>query len=305
MIVAYAFIGRLPSYSIDTVHQTRLFFDGPIYFIVSDIQSEYVDSLKNKYNVTIIDYSDVIDDTFIELVCTSVLRTAQVPRLGDRSGLFIHSFERFYVLYNLMVKNNLENVFFMELDNVIYDDPRKWLASFSRNEICYMYDNDERCSSGICFIKSALPLKKLNDFFTKHIKEFVIGGYAQINEMTALALFFQENRDLIQILPTHWSSEVLPKEYVKSFPLYDSVFDAAAVGIYLFGLDTYHTGGKLVKYQKWEHSKMDCRNNTYQWTKDEKGRMIPYIFNGITWIRVNNLHIHSKDVTSSLSVPID
>ena len=115
MIVAYAFIGRLPSYSIDTVHQTRLFFDGPIYFIVSDMQSEYVDTLKNKYNVTIINYSDVIDNTFIELVCTSVLRTAQVPRLGDRSGLFIHSFERFYVLHNLMVKNNLENIFFILL----------------------------------------------------------------------------------------------------------------------------------------------------------------------------------------------
>jgi len=304
MIVAYAFIGKLPSYSIDTVHQTRLFFDGPIYFIVSDLNSEYVPILKNKYNVTIINYNDVIDNTFIELVCTSVLRTAEVPALGDRSGLFIRSFERFYVLYNLMINNNLENVFFMELDNLIYDDPTKWLTSFCQKEICYMYDNNQRCSSGISFIKSANSLKNLTDFFTKHIKNFVVERDGQINEMTALSLFYENNKEIVQILPIHWSSTEYPVEYSESFRLYDSIFDSAALGIYFFGLDPYHTEGKIVKYKKWWGSLIDYTVYKYEWKIDNKGRNIPYILNGTTWLRINNLHIHSKFLTPALSISL-
>jgi hypothetical protein len=304
MIVAYAFIGKLPSYSIETVHQTRLFFDGPIYFIVSDMQSEYVDTLQNKYNVTIINYSDVIDNTFIELVCTSVLRTADVPNLGDRSALFIRSFERFYVLHNLMIKNNLENVFFMELDNLIYDDPTKWLTSFCQKDICYMYDNNQRCSSGISFIKSAKSLKILIDFFTKHIKNFVVERDGQINEMTALALFHETNKEIVQILPIHWSPTEYPVEYSESFGLYNSIFDSAALGIYFFGIDTYHTEGKIVKYKKWWGSLIDYTIYNYQWKFDDNGRNIPYIWNGTIWIRINNLHIHSKLLTPALSITL-
>jgi hypothetical protein len=35
MIIAYCFIGKLPEYAVDTVHQARLFYYGPIYFIIS------------------------------------------------------------------------------------------------------------------------------------------------------------------------------------------------------------------------------------------------------------------------------
>jgi hypothetical protein len=59
MNIVYAFIGPLPSYSIDTVNQTRLFFDGPLYFIVSDLSSAYVPVLQDRYNVTIVPYESV------------------------------------------------------------------------------------------------------------------------------------------------------------------------------------------------------------------------------------------------------
>jgi len=286
MIVAYAFIGKLPSYSIDTVYQTRLFFDGPIYFIVSDMESEYLPALQNKYNVKIINYTDVIDNEFIELACTSVLRTAEVPRLGDRSGLFIRSFERFYVLHKLMIKENIENVFFMELDNLIYDDPRNWYTAFSRKNLCYMYDHKQRCSSGICFIKTHITLNKMLTFFSKHIRDFVSERDGQINEMTALALFYEDNKELIQILPTHWSPREYPVEYSESFELYNSIFDSAALGIYFFGLDPYHTEGKIVKYKRWWGSLIDYTVYRYEWKIDDKGRNIPFIFIENTLIRI-------------------
>jgi DNA topoisomerase IB len=39
---------------------------------------------------------------------------------------------------------------------------------------------------------------------------------------------------------------------------------------------------------------------------DDKGRNIPYIFNNIDkkWLRINNLHIHSKQLSDCFSKPI-
>ena len=37
MIIVYSFIGKLPKYIVDTVYQSRLFFDGDIYLILDDL----------------------------------------------------------------------------------------------------------------------------------------------------------------------------------------------------------------------------------------------------------------------------
>lgn len=164
MIVAYAFIGPLPSYSIDTIHQMRLFYDDEIYFIISDLNSPHLETLKNKYDVKVINYNELIHDEFNKIVNSNYKKFCIVNRLKGREKLFIYSFERFFILYNLMKSYNLENVFFLELDNLIYDDPRTWEKSFQLKEIAYMYDNHNKCSSGICYIKNCdILLKFLNN----------------------------------------------------------------------------------------------------------------------------------------------
>ena len=68
MIVVYCFIGSLPNYAIDTVHQTRLFFKGDIYFIVSDLTSPIIDILQHTYQVTIIPHASLIDREFNQCI---------------------------------------------------------------------------------------------------------------------------------------------------------------------------------------------------------------------------------------------
>jgi hypothetical protein len=67
MNIVYAFIGPLPLYSLDTVFQTRLFFDGPIYFIVSDYHSPLIKKLED-YNVTIVRYDTLTHKMFNYLI---------------------------------------------------------------------------------------------------------------------------------------------------------------------------------------------------------------------------------------------
>ena len=47
-------------------------------------------------------------------------------------------------------------------------------------------------------------------------------------------------------------------------------------------------------------------NDKFKWEKDDRERKIPYIQNTITneWTRINNLHVHSKDLKSCLSIPL-
>ena len=110
MILVYCFIGTLPNYAVDTIHQARLFYDGIIYFIISDCNSQYIPVLQ-KYNVIIVPYEDVISTEFNETINTCYNKFEIVHNLHGREKLFVYSFERFFSLHKLMDKYNVSNVF--------------------------------------------------------------------------------------------------------------------------------------------------------------------------------------------------
>jgi hypothetical protein len=301
MNIVYAFIGTLPSYSIDTVYQTRLFYDGPIYFIVSDYESPLVETLKTKYNVHIIRYDTVIDSEFRALVDRTYSKFPISLGLKGREHLFIYSFERFFVLNQLMKQQALTNVLFMELDNLIYDDPHKWLKGFLTHDMSYMFDNVNRGASGIAFLRSTTLLAE----FLKGCSEFIETTTELLTEMIFLYKFWTTHQTSVQLLPIYWTDPSHPPQANATFPIFNSVFDAASMGICLGGMDPYHTKGIIVKGLAGKWSYHDFSKYTYEWKKDEKDRLIPYIVRPTdnTRIRINNLHIHSKDLIPCLSIP--
>jgi len=300
MIITYCYIGLLPQYAIDTVHQTRLFYNGDIYFIVSDLHSPVIDILREKYNVIIIDYNTVYSTEFNMKFEEYRQKFYIVPELKERDKLFVYAFERFFSLYHLMDQRNLDNVFFLELDNLIYDDPRNWETLFNKKDIAYMFDNYERFASGIFYVKNKIALKKLNDSFLHYISTLSTDC---IVEMGGLFDFYEHNKNDIQILPTLWKIPSVPKIIYENFDDYNSIFDAAALGIYLGGIDPIHNKGIIKKGLKWWGSLLDYTIYEYDWKLDESGRKIPYILHPDTneWIRINNLHIHSKKLDDCLS----
>lgn len=301
MIIAYCYIGKLPEYAIDTVYQTRLFYNGPIYFIINDYESPFLDTLK-QYNVHFVKYDDVQHTDFNKCIEQYRQKFVYLEGLKGRENLFIHSFERFFVLYNLMIQQSLSNVFFLELDNLIYDDPLKWEAQFKEREMCYMFDNYDRCASGICFIKTQTVLLK----FTEHCIKYITDTDHTNNfmtEMQALDTFWIQNPGRIQILPTHWPADNIPQYTFGNYHRYqNTIFDAAAIGIYLAGFDPFHTNGTIITGLKSNWSAIDYTSYTFEWKLDNNGRNIPYIICGNTYIRINNLHIHSKHLLPCLSI---
>jgi hypothetical protein len=298
--IAYCFIGPLPHYSVDTVYQTRLFYDGPIYFILSDYESPYIQKLL-EYKVSIVRYDDVRHARFEECIKENYDKFTILPDLKGREKLFIYSFERFFVLYKMMEGYNVSNVLFLELDNLIYDDPRKWLPVLAQNEIAYMYDNEFRGASGICFIQQKDILRHFMSYCRCYI-ETIDHNKSFMTEMQALFGFFKECPALVQLLPIHWPCDSVPMETCANYEKYDSIFDAAAMGVYLGGVDPFHTDGVVITGCKWSASIIDYTNYTFEWKEDDQGRLTPYVLcAGTKWIKINNLHVHSKQLKALLS----
>jgi hypothetical protein len=307
MNVCYSFIGPLPSYSIEQAHQLRLFYDGPAYFILNDYSNPIIKILQDTYKIHIIRYDDVVHNSFLQLIERTQNKFHIIHGLKGREKLFIYSFERFYVLYNLMIKYSLTNVLFLELDNLIYDDPRSWLNALTDIDIAYLFDNYDRASAGLSYFKSPETLSQLLTYFNIYIQ--TDSGF--INEMSALYRFYQfmekkkEKTLHMSFLPTHWNDPTKPQQsYAMSDIFKNSIFDALSMGIYLAGIDTYHSKGKIETKTKNPWGLIDYTSYTYEYIYDEKGRKIPYILNGDTRIRINNLHIHSKDLINHLSNPL-
>ena len=67
MIVCLTFIGKLPNYIVESIHQIRCYYNDEIYLIINDFNSKYLEYINN-YNVTLINYNDVICNNFLETV---------------------------------------------------------------------------------------------------------------------------------------------------------------------------------------------------------------------------------------------
>lgn len=302
MNVVYAFIGSLPAYCIDTVKQTRLFYDGPLYFIISDSTSPFRRILETLYGVTIIQYDTVKDTTFNDLVQKTYKKFHIVHGLKGREKLFIYSFERFFTLLALMKQRSLTNVFFMELDNLIYADPRLWLDGFKDYQMSYMFDNVGRCSSGIAYIRDQPILEE----FCKSCLACIETSTKFLSEMGCLYDFWKTHESSVQLLPVHWPAPEQPPHAIGQFDRFKSLFDPQGVGICLCGIDPFHSGGKLVKGLKNPWGYHDFSKYKYEWKEDSQKRKIPYVWNDLTgqWIQINNLHVHSKDLAPYVSLNI-
>jgi hypothetical protein len=296
MNVVYSFIGKLPDYTYHSIKQLRNFYDGDVYLILDDLNSEIIESI-NQFNIKLISY-DLVKSVKFDIINSKCGdKFAICNWVKDRELLFMRSFERFYILEELMKKYSLKDVLFLEIDNTIYFDPMEYIIQFKQKGLSYMFDNIRHCSSGISYIRDVDSLTDLTSFFSYWIPN---SNYF-VSEMGALYDYFINNKSKVQLLPVLWNDIKYPEIAHSNYNKFSTIFDAFAIGVYMFGLDSCHTNGKIITGQKSKFSMIDYTPYTYKWEKDEKNRNIPYILSPSGYVRVNNLHIHSKDLKSAMS----
>lgn len=312
--VAYSFIGQIPSYIIDSIHQCRLFHKNEIYLITNDYNSPYLEELVNKYKVIIINYDLLIkDNEYIKKLEPNFNKFVEVDKLNNRRLLFYRSFERIFLIHLLMNQLNLSDILFMEIDNTIYNNPDRWLNSFRKKSIACMNCSNGYCSFGIMYIKDKSSLCNFLDYMLYYINNNIDTFNC---EMRCLFKFIYDNNlnqpSNYQLLPITFdttlslfnNSEIIKNCY-KNCDDYDGIFDPATYGQYLTGKDLLHTNGELVLYEDTNEHFIKCSNYVYKWD-DEDGLKKPFIYNKQKdkWVLINNLHVHSKHLHLVLSKPL-
>jgi hypothetical protein len=204
---------------------------------------------------------------------------------------------RLFYIANFLDKEGWINVYHFENDVLIYTDLSKHESTFKHlyKDLAITVGGPDKCMTGFMFIKSSEALKHMIEFFMNLLKTSRVQdirkqyGMDMVNEMTLIRAYSKDNPDKIKFLP------ILPfGEFSQDYDKFNSIFDPASWGQYVGGtldgvpgaMPDDHYIGLLLR----EHPEYDVI-----W-KDEENGKVPYFKFDKQEVKINNLHIHSKNL---------
>ena len=295
--IVFVHIGKeLPDYAKIAYRQAKYFNPNtPVIFLINQ------------------EAIDLLDQDEFECVSCESLKLSDEHRKFNkksslnkvwRKGFWRYTSERFLYLAEYIEQYDLKNVFHMEYDNLLYMNLNELLPVFKEKYtgIAATFDNDQRCVPGFIYISNAEVIKKLAHCFAHHAKK-------GLDDMKILNKFRSENqRKNIEFLP------IIHKGYIESnsmispmghrvkdkslfcnnIELFDAIFDAAAMGQYLGGIDPQNGVSRPGFIN--ESCIFNPDSLKYQWEKDAHDRLVLFTVYNNEKRRVVNLHIHSKNL---------
>lgn len=190
---------------------------------------------------------------------------------------------RFFILNKYVNTNNVENFFHIENDVLIFSDlisENETLKKMDHN-MHIVIDSDTRSIPSIIWFRNKEILNSLSTFIYSNNSN---------NDMRNIFLFYLNNKDKVSnfpILPTNLNLRYQSNlNYSNNYDKFNSIFDGAAIGQYLGGID--NTDDNTIGYIS-PDCIFDVSNFQYEWYGN-----IPYMVFDNKKIKINNLHIHSK-----------
>ena len=203
-----------------------------------------------------------------------------------RGGFWNNCSKRLFLLYEYMKKYNRCHVIHLENDVLLYTMKTKFLAfNLDLNKMYVTIDAKNRCIPGIVYIPNHIVLQKLIDnyIFDK-------------DDMHNMYIFYEQNQNICNTFPiidTSFDEGIYNKNY-KDFM---SIFDAAAMGQYLGGIDPRNSDVADTKGFVNETCVVKYNNYEFIWKDHDSLYRLPYLVgHNNAHIPINNLHIHSKKI---------
>jgi len=195
-----------------------------------------------------------------------------------RNGFWNNASKRLFLLYEYMKINELKNVIHLENDVLLYSN-----MNYNFDEKIYItMDSKNRCIPGIIYIPKY-------ELFTNLIENY---DYTK-NDMINLANFYTRKKGIVKTFPI--IDDSLDKcIYNENFQEFNSIFDGAAIGQYLGGVDPRNIAGDSTGFVN-ETCEIKYDKYRFKWIK--KGKYsFPHIEINSKLIPINNLHIHCKQL---------
>lgn len=265
-------VGVFQEYIIDNINQLLLLGHN-IHVITNKSFFKKLEDFKNKIII--------VDADLLKI--NEYFDNNSKHNYNFRNGFWKNTSKRLFLIYEYMKLCELKNVFHIENDVLLYSS----LDFQMSNNVYLTMDANNRCIPGIIYIPDSTLIEPLI-----HNYNF------RLNDMSNMALFYKNNKNTVKLFPIIDNISYDKTMYNENFQEFNSIFDAAAIGQYLGGVDPRNSPGDtrgfvnetcVVKYDKYE----------FTWIKKEN-LYYPYMKVGDTHIKINNLHIHSKNLKQFL-----
>lgn len=303
--IAFVHLGnKIPDFVSDNLLQTRIFNKNcPIYLLANQqALNNYVE--KQNLNITFIP----VETLEMSPTHKQFQQKSTLDKIGG-DGFWFFTSERFLFLDDFMQQYNVTDLFHLENDVMLYRDLNDLLPIFKEHykHIAATFDNDTRCIPGFLYIATPSDMHALAE-------EFLATAHQGKNDMQVLcSLRNKYGTDRIDTLPIimpeykeHYplknqlcETTTNPEHFSHLFEVFDSIFDAAAIGQYLGGVSPMHQNSKPGFVN--ERALFDVSRMTYEMREDEEGRKFPVMIFKNKDYRINNLHIHCKNLKPFLS----
>jgi hypothetical protein len=295
----------IPAYLPIALEQSRLF--NPEAEIVLIANTDALATIKYDFNTFAI----------TTITCESLPTTSEHRYFSThtqlnktfREGFWQYASERFYYLHEFIKHHKKNNVFHLEYDNMLYVDLALLLNFFRseyQNVMGVVFDNDVRGIASFMYIPNEHVINRFVSFINNNL-------FSQYNDMELLGLFKNHCPEYVKNLPiipecyaqqhalisTKGHRVAHPYNYYQYATELEGIFDAAALGQYLGGIDP-RNGPSAPKFIN-ESCIFNPSYFTFLWELDTKGRIVPYAVCNNIRSRIFNLHIHSKNLAQFTS----
>lgn len=293
--IVFVHIGAsLPSYLDTAASQARLFNkECPIYLVANEMALEHISDTLKQQNLTIV-------------TCESLTKTTEHEHFlndtpggpSEPGGFWRWTSERFLYLDDLIQRDQLSHVFHLENDVMLYVNLTEMCPLFQKYYpgIAATFDHDTRCIPGFIYFNTPEASHQLAACFARDARHGhndmgqiplcrAQGCLSSIGNLPIIPDTYTQKHTLVANMgyrPKH------PRHYYNHFDEFQSVFDAATIGQYLSS-DPAH---RFIN----ESCLFNPSFFEYEWIADAQGRKVPFfIFEGKKY-RINNLHIHCKQL---------
>jgi len=297
--------GDLPAHAHAALAQARRFTGGPVTLVTTDLARE-----RCQINPGLRIETVTCESLGLSRAHEEFRRISPLDR-EFREGFWTHTTERFFYLETLMRALDLEDVIHLENDVMLYEDVASLLPVLRRNfaHVAATFDAPDRCIPGFVYIRDAGALTPLAAMFN----ELLGGPSGGWSDMALIAEYRRRHPDRIGRLPVVTPDYPHPlrsaidpvvrplEEYAGLAGEFGGIFDAAALGQYLGGVDSRNSPEPDTRGFINETAVFDPSHYAYRWKVDAAGRRVPRVVLAEREWKILDLHVHSKTMAPFIS----
>ena len=282
---------RPPELFLHCVQQYFTFNDGALYILTDRENIPYLPKHDKVIPVALEDYHS-----------NKIGRFHAVYEHGVRD-FWTACATRFMYLENFLQKNNLCNICHFDNDVLVYFNLADYRDTFQRlyPKLAITPESPQRASAIFMYIDGYEALARMTDFFIEELEQHGEYGLAEMygtnvmNEMLLISAYEREHKEGLVYLP------IIPfGKHSLGYDAFEAIFDPGSWGEVVDGTRKgktvgWHAPGAYISQLLKQHP-----SYTVIW-ETENDLKCPYLKHDGKLTKINNLHIHTKNLAAFVS----